>query len=265
MGNIRSISLTDTTLKKKILDLRYNKDGIGRLVARGIVVASERALYLSNISDYKWELFDISDQLVDPSELQTFIDTRIVVSRIEDILLSNRGDRLGYSIWIIQNGNANVQYHRYTVDTSFAMSSLLQGIMTMIKYFNLRINDVFAGKIIRLSIRDGEYIVNYFDIETAELPMYKFSSQELARIYNTTGNGDNSLDVRLLNIRQYIIDRYGQNKEIAFLLPRLTEDAETILRYTLEQTDNFTIAQYLEFIKRENGSLQQFLILYELV
>ena len=264
MGNIRSISLTDTKLKYKILDLHYNDDGIRRLVAQGIVLAVERALYLSNISDYKWELFDVSDHVVDRHELQMFNVTRIV-SRIEDILVSSHDDRLGYSIWITHNTNTDVQYHRYTVDTSFAMSSLLQGIMTMIKYFNLRISDVFVGKIIRLSIRDGQYIVNYFDIETAQLPMYNFTTQELARMYNTTGNRNNSLDVRLNNIRQYIIDRYKQNEEIAFLLPRLTRDAETILRYTLEETDNLTIAKYVEFIRRENGSLEDFLTTYELV
>lgn len=257
MGNIRSISLTDTALKQKILDLRYNGDGIGRLVAQGIVLATERALYLSNIRDYKWEIFDIQDH----PELQMFKVSRIV-SRIEDIAVISPSDHLGYSIWIIQNTNADLQYHRYTTDTSFAMSSLLQGIMTMIKYFNLRVSDVFVGKIIRLSIRDGQYIVNYFDIETAELPMYNFTSQGLARMYNTTGNGDNSLDVRLNNVRQYIIDGY---KEIAFLLPRLTRDAETILRYTLEETDDFTIAKYVEFIRRENGSLEDFLTTYELV
>lgn len=264
MGNIRSISLTDRTLKKKILDLRYNGDGIRRLVAQGIVLAVERALYLSNIKDYKWELFDISDHPVDRHELQMFSVTRIV-SRIEDILISTPSEHLGYSIWIIQNTNTDLQYHRYTVDTSFAMSSLLQGIMTMIKYFNLRISDVFAGKIIRLSIRDGQYIVNYFDIETAQLPMYNFTSQELARVYNTTGNGNNSLVVRLDNIRQHIIDRYRHREEIAFLLPRLARDAETILRYTLEETDNLTIAKYLEFIRIENRPLEDFLTTYELI
>lgn len=251
MGNISSLALFIGENTTPMFDMEQ-EGGLSPRVAAGIMVATRRALFLTKTSYYKWVVKNMEGGVINSDKLlrQYQRDHQI---DIEDIMVSSCGT-IGYSVWIKRNAVVELKAERYLFENEELTAEFLQGIISAVKYFNIKIEDVLIGKVIRLRILDGQYIASYFNIDDLQLPSYEFGEDQLT-VQCNFGRTPKLLKDRLDSLRAYLVIKYMNvhAPSAKVLIDKLMTDAETIFKYTLEENDITTMEMYKGFAGDDIG------------
>ena len=259
MGNISSIALFINENAAPMFEMKQ-EGGLSPGVAAGIVVATRRALSLVGTHDYKWVIKNINGSPLNSDKLLELYQTDAQVD-IGDIMSCGT---VGYSIWTKDVG---LKTQRYLLENEGLATEFLQGIISATKYFNIKVDDVLLGKVIRLRVLDAQYIASYFNIDDLQLPSYEFSEDQLTAQCNF-GRTPKSMKDRLDSFRAYLAIKY-MNVAIAYgkmRTDKLMTDAKTIFRYTQEENDITTMETYIGFAGDNTGpeTVNRFLTKFDL-
>lgn len=250
MGNISSMTLFIGDNATPTFDMKAN-DVLSPRVAAGIIVATPLALLLTKTQNYRWIIKNMEGNPVSSDKLFQRYQRDAQVN-IEDIMSMSCGT-IGYNVWIKRNAVVGLKAERYLFETEELTTEFLQGILSATKYFNIKVDDVLLGKVIRLRILDGQYIASYFNIDDLRLPSYEFTEDQLTGQCNF-GRTSKSMKDRLDSLRAYLVVKYMNihAPSAKTIINKLVTDAETIFRYTLEENDIATIEMYTGFTRGDD-------------
>ena len=233
-----------------MFDMKPDGDLLPSIVA-GIMVASHCSLHLRDVWYYSWIIKDVEGNEVNPNKLLELYRQGSEVD-VQNIMVKSCG-AIGYSVWIKTGAVTELGARRYLFKTEELTTDFLRGVISAVKYFNISINEVLIGKVIRLRIVDGQYIASCFNIEGLQLPSYEFTEEQLT-VQCNFGRTPKSMKDRLDSLRAYLVIKYMKiyAPSAKLLISKLMSDAQTIFKYTLEQDDITTIEMYEAFMSADD-------------
>jgi hypothetical protein len=257
-NNITSITLTTDN---KILQIRQE---LNHVVAAGIIVATEQALTLLGIDNYRWQIE--ASPPVDPDKLriQNFAASVDAPEKIEIGTCIG----IGYKVWTKHGTGQLAHYNLYSFDDELSCRHFLQGIMTVVVSFNLRVEDVLVRKIARVRVLNSNYFVSYLDMDNDKLPAYSLSEAQLGDQCNKNFTMKSD-EERLRLIEQHLINKWHMVNNEPLLVDKLQatlNDARIIIRYIPDTLDENMIDRFLGYSDGENGPevVEMFLIKFQL-
>lgn len=247
MSNISSIALTISPDTNPMFDMKPD-GGLSPAIVAGIIVATDRALHLRDIYYYSWIIKDVQGNRVNCDKLLELYHQSSEIN-VKNIITKSCGTT-GYIVWMKKGTVSELGAEKYLFKTEELTTEFLRGVISVATYFNISINEVLIGKVIRLRIMDGQYIASCFNIDDLQLPSYEFTDQQLT-VQCNFGRTSKSMKDRLDSLRPYLVIKYMKihAPSAKVLVDKLMADAETIFRYTLEEDDITTIEMYEAFVR----------------